>query len=114
MLSVSILQATIKERKNMNIKQPDKNQRMSLAEVREQIVGKEEMGFDQPFLTFTWQHWEEMQARVQQNFHRFQRAIEEKRPEKAVLAVREMHTVVADLLTEAGASAAPLTGPQKH
>ncbi len=74
---------------------------MILAEVRLECGIVEENGFDAPFTTFTWNHWQEMQVRMMQGFTCFQRAIERRQPQAAAMIVLEMQQIVADLQKEA-------------
>ncbi|MGH2497442.1 MAG: hypothetical protein ACRDIV_22300 [Ktedonobacteraceae bacterium] len=61
----------------------------------------EEQGFDAPFGTFTWEQWQEMQARMMQRFTRFQRAIHSKQAKVAILIAQEIIATGMDLLDEA-------------
>src|SRR5713101_2866725 len=47
----------------------------SLTDIKEACGIQEEQGFDAPFVTFTWTHWQDIQAQTVQNFTRFQRAV---------------------------------------
>lgn len=79
----------------------DEEQNMSLEEVRKARMLEEEMGFDAPFATFTWQHWLDLQSRMTQGFSRYLRAIENHRADFALLITLEMMQMSADLLKEA-------------
>lgn len=46
---------------------------LTMDELRDSGV-PEEQGYDAPFITFTWQHWMEAQAKVHQCFSHFVRA----------------------------------------
>lgn len=76
-------------------------QNMSLEAIRQLVLAEEAQGFDVPFATFTWQHWQDLQARFLQNMARFQRAIEQRRIDVALFAGLEVHELAADLLKEA-------------
>lgn len=62
---------------------------------------KEEMGLDDPFVTFSWDHWQEIQKRALMNFSRFQRAITKHEFQLAMLIALEMQEIAADLQKEA-------------
>jgi hypothetical protein len=95
----------------------DEEQRMSLEQARQASMGEEHnmtlkqvlqakgveeaMGFDVPFATFTWQHWLDLQARMNQGYSRYLRAIEGRRTDLALLVTLEMMEMVSDLLKEA-------------
>jgi hypothetical protein len=55
----------------------------SLADFKEACSIQEEQGFDAPFVTFTWAHWQDLQAQTVQNFTRFQRAVAQQQPQLA-------------------------------
>lgn len=57
--------------------------------------------FSEPFATFTWDHWMNLQARVNQGFSRYLRAIESQRIDLALAVTLEMMEMAADLLKEA-------------
>lgn len=61
---------------------------------------EEEMGYDAPFVTFTWGRWLEMQTIMQRDFLRFQRAVTGHKPALAALAVLEMQEVLFDMYKE--------------
>lgn len=73
----------------------------ALAEKANILGIAEEQGFDAPFGTFTWEQWQEMQARMMQRFTRFQRAIHYKQAKVAVLIAQEIIATGMDLLDEA-------------
>ncbi|HEX6557295.1 MAG TPA: hypothetical protein VF026_31315 [Ktedonobacteraceae bacterium] len=77
---------------------------ISLADFKEACGIQEEQGFDAPFVTFTWAHWQDIQAQVVQNFTRFQRAISQQQPQLAALIALEMLHIAAELQKEAAAS----------
>ena len=62
---------------------------------------EEEMGYDAPFVTFTWAHWLEMQGQMVQAFTRFQRAITDKEVQLALFIVLDMQRIVSELQKEA-------------
>lgn len=68
-----------------------------------ELIGEhviEDKGYDVPFVTFTWKRWEEMHAQTYQRFARFQRAIEQGRPQVALLAALEMQQIIGEWLAE--------------
>lgn len=74
--------------------------RLALADIR-QICGiDEEMDFDAPFSTFSWAHWQELQAHMLFGFGRFQRAIANHQPQLAAFIVLEMQQMVMDMQKE--------------
>jgi hypothetical protein len=73
----------------------------TLAELRLAYNIEEEMGYDAPFVTFTWQHWQEMQAQMFLSFSRFQRAIEQRQPRLALFIALEMQEVCTEMQKEA-------------
>lgn len=79
---------------------------MSLESLREGMP--EEEGYDVPFTTFTWRHWLATQARVQQCFSRFVRAVERKRADHAIMIGLEMQEIATMMLLEAYALCADL------
>jgi hypothetical protein len=66
--------------------------------------------FSEPFATFSWEHWMDLQARVNQGFSRYLRAIENQRPDLALAMTLEIMETTADLLKEAMAWIEPSTG----
>jgi hypothetical protein len=90
-------------------------QSMSLKEIRRLVLEEEAQGFDVPFATFTWQHWQELQTRFVQNMTRFQRAIEQRRIDVALFSGLEAQEIATELLKEAcswiGVVPRPDTGP---
>ncbi len=80
---------------------PANEQNMPLEAVRQMVLAEEEGGYDVPFATFTWQHWQDLQARFVQNMARFQRAIEQRRIDVALFAGLEAQEMATDLLKEA-------------
>ncbi|HLI68434.1 MAG TPA: hypothetical protein VKV19_01635 [Ktedonobacteraceae bacterium] len=79
----------------------DEKRNIPLDEIRKLKGLEEEMGFDVPFATFTWQHWLDLQARMNQGYSRYLRAIENRHIELALVVTLEMMEMVADLLKEA-------------
>lgn len=63
----------------------------------------------EPFATFTWDHWMNLQARMNQGFSRYLRAIENQRVDLALAVTLEMMEAAADLLKEAIAWVEPST-----
>ena len=53
------------------------------------------------FVTFTWAHWQDIQAQAVQNFTRFQRAISQQQPQLAALIALEMLHIAAEPQKEA-------------
>jgi hypothetical protein len=70
----------------------------------------------EPFATFTWEHWMTLQARVNQGFSRYLRAIESGRIDLALAVTLEIMETAADLLKEAIAWVEPpaQTPPEPH
>ena len=75
----------------------------SLTEIKEAWGTHEEQGFDAPFVTFTWTHWQDIQAQAVQSFTRFQRAIAQQQPQLAAMIALEMFQIAAELQKEATA-----------
>ena len=73
----------------------------TLERVREFCGIEEEMGFEAPFLTFSWEHWQAWQARVLQCFTSFQRAVQNQQPHQATLISLEMQELALELQKEA-------------
>ena len=73
---------------------------MSLKDVRE-AGWPENNGYDAPFGTFTWQHWLDAQAKVNQCFSRFVRAIEEKQGVQALMICLDVQEIATEMLIEA-------------
>jgi hypothetical protein len=72
-----------------------------LADFKEACGIQEEQGFDVPFATLTWAHWQDIQVQAIQNFMRFQRAISQQQPQLAALIALEMLHITAELQKEA-------------
>jgi hypothetical protein len=79
----------------------DEEQNMTLDQIRKLDMLEEDMGFDAPFVTFTWKHWLDLQARMNQGFSRYLRAVEGRRTDLSLAITLEMMELVADLLKEA-------------
>jgi hypothetical protein len=58
---------------------------------------------DAPFATLTWNDWYDTQEQVQQCLSRFQNAVQEKRPDQALMVSMEMLEVTSRLFLEAHA-----------
>jgi len=65
--------------------------------------------FSEPFVTFSWEHWMDLQTRVNQGFGRYLRAIENRHPDLALVMTLEIMEATADLLKEALAWIEPPT-----
>ena len=74
---------------------------MTLDEIRHLMGDEEAMGYDTPFVTFTWAHWLWMQTRMLHGFTRFQRAIDQHEARPALLVVLEMQETMTELYKEA-------------
>ena len=74
---------------------------MTVTELHDALGTNEEMGYDVPFSAFTWTQWLELQAKMITCFSRYQRAIERKQPQLALLIVLEMQEITAELHKEA-------------
>lgn len=79
----------------------EEEQSISLDQLKKSKSLEEDMGFDVPFATFTWSHWMDLQARMNQGYSRYLRAIESRRVDLALVVTLEMMEMVADLLKEA-------------
>lgn len=75
-------------------------QPLALSDLRHLCGIMEEAGFDVPFATFTWTHWQELQTRTLLGFCRFQRAITSRNPQLAAFIALEMQQMVMDLNKE--------------
>lgn len=62
----------------------------------------EEKGYDAPFVTFTWQHWQERQVQAFLAFTRFQRAIEHRQARLALFIALELQEICMEMQKEAG------------
>lgn len=80
---------------------------MTLHEIRKASWPEEE-GYDAPFATFTWKHWIESQAKVNQCFSRFVRAVEEKQAAQAMMIGLEVQEIATQMLLEAYSLSASL------
>ncbi len=75
---------------------------LSLVEMQQDYISsEEEMGYDVPFATLTWERWLEMQARMLQCFMRFQRAIDQRQSRLALLIAMEMQEISTEMQKEA-------------
>lgn len=74
---------------------------MTATELRAVLGSDEEIGYDVPFAAFTWVQWLDLQARMLACFARYQRAIDKRQPQLALLIVLEMHEITAELHKEA-------------
>ena len=79
----------------------DEEQSMTLEQIRQAKSLEEELGFDAPFATFTWKYWLDLQARMNQGYCRYLRAIENRRADLALVVTLEMMEMVTDMLKEA-------------
>ena len=61
----------------------------------------EEQGYEAPFMAFTWERWQEMQASMVQRFSRFQRAIHYKQANVAIQIAQEVIKMGMEWLDEA-------------
>ncbi len=75
-------------------------QPLALADIQRVCGIEENMDFDAPFVTFTWAHWQEIQARTLFGFGRFQRAIANRQPQLAAFIALEMQQMVIDMQKE--------------
>ncbi len=74
---------------------------MSLGKLLEVYGVEEEQGYEAPFLTLTWTHWQELQRKMHENFCRFQRAVDKEQPQLATIIALEMQEIVSELQREA-------------
>ena len=63
---------------------------------------EEDMGYDAPFATYTWERWQEMQVRAFLGFTRFQRAIEQRQPQLALSIAIEIQAIGIAMQKEVG------------
>ena len=75
----------------------------SLVKTREELGCEERQGYDEPFTMFTWAHWLEMQGTLTGCMLRFQRAIERREVQNALLIVTEMQLVLIEMHKETAA-----------
>ena len=61
----------------------------------------EQMGYDAPFVTYTWERWQQMQIRSFLAFTRFQRAVEQREAQQAFAIALELQEVAIALQKEA-------------
>lgn len=76
-------------------------QAVTVETVRELCGVAEETGYEAPFLTFTWEHWLNWQARLLQDLSSFQRAIQNQRPHQAALISLEIQELALEIQKEA-------------
>jgi len=74
---------------------------VTIETVRELCGVAEETGYEAPFLTFTWEHWQNWQARILQNMSSFQRAIQGQHPHQAALISLEIQELALEIQKEA-------------
>lgn len=79
----------------------DEERSIPLDQLRKMKLLEEEMGFDVPFVTFSWKHWLDLQATMNQGYSRYLRAIENRRVDLALMVTLEMMEMVEDMLKEA-------------
>ena len=72
----------------------------TVTELRSVFGSDEQTGYDVPFTAFTWVQWIEMQSRMLACFARYQRAIDRKQPQLALLIILEMHEITTELYKE--------------
>lgn len=73
---------------------------LALTEIKRICGINEDMDFDAPFSTFSWERWQEMQTQMLLGFGRFQRAIANRQPQLAAFIALEMQQVVMDMQKE--------------
>ena len=74
---------------------------MTATELCALLQSDEKGGYDAPFAGFTWEQWLGLQARMLACFARYQRAIDNKQAQLALLIVLEMHEITGELHKEA-------------
>ncbi len=74
---------------------------MTATQVEQDTDVAEEMGYDVPFVTYTWERWQEMQVRAILTFTRFQRAVEEREAKQAFAIAMELQEVSTAMQKEA-------------
>jgi len=79
----------------------DTGKRVSLKDMWKAFSIEEEMGYDAPFVSFTWARWIALQGKAMQCFTRFQRAIEQHDAQKALLISLEAQHICLELHKEA-------------
>ena len=60
---------------------------MTVTGLRAVLGSHEDMGYDVPFTAFTWAQWLTVQTRMMQCFARYQRAIDRRQPQVALLII---------------------------
>ena len=73
---------------------------LALSNIQQLCGIEEEIGFDAPFATFTWAHWQEIQTCTLLGFGRFQRAIANRQLQLAALIALEIQQMVIDMQKE--------------
>lgn len=74
---------------------------ITVTAIRDIISNHEEMGYDAPFTMFTWNQWLHMQAQMMNCFARYQRAIDLRQSQLALLVVLEMQEIMTEMYKEA-------------
>lgn len=74
---------------------------LTVTAIRDIMNGQEEMGYDAPFAVFTWTQWLHMQAEMVNCFARYQRAIDLRQAQLALLIVLEMQEIMTEMYKEA-------------
>lgn len=74
---------------------------MTVAELRNAFGVVEEKGYDVPFVTFTWERWQEMQTQMLLGFSYFQRAVSQRQALTAALIALELQQMATDMQKEA-------------
>jgi hypothetical protein len=82
--------------------QQSEEEPMSSVDVEQSSEFQEDMGYDVPFVTYTWQSWQEMQVRVLLRFTRFQRAIEQRQSQLALSIAIEIQEIGIAMQKEVG------------
>jgi len=80
------------------------NEIAPLEEIERLVEGEEEMGYDAPFATLTWEKWLGMQTRIIHNMVRFQRAREHDQHDVALFASLEVQEIATQMMKEASAA----------
>jgi hypothetical protein len=82
--------------------QQSEEEPMSSADTEQSTRVVEEMGYDAPFVSYTWERWQEMQVRTLLCFTRFQRAIEQRQAQLALSIAIEIQEIGIAMQREAG------------
>ncbi len=75
---------------------------MSSVDVEQSTKLVEDMGYDVPFISYTWERWQEMQVRTLLSFTSFQRAIEQRQPQLALSIAIEIQEIGIAIQKEVG------------